>query len=241
MQHGYQCGQIWGAALAAGARSHQLFGSGPKAETGAILASRAVLDTFKAQSGHIDCVEITDLDNTATTMQMMVYFLVKGGAIGCFKRAAVYAPVAYDAINKTLLEIPERTPATPVSCTAMLAEKIGATQQQVVMAAGFAGGIGLCGGACGALGAAIWLLAMKRMEQKIDYKDPARLQLIGRFAKHTNYEFTCETITGKHFDTVADHAAHLKQGGCRELLDMLVEYAATDDARSDEVGRKSKG
>ena len=32
MQYGYQCGMLWGAALAAGAQSYRLFGPGPKAE-----------------------------------------------------------------------------------------------------------------------------------------------------------------------------------------------------------------
>ena len=37
-------------------------------------------------------------------------------------------------------------------------------QAQVVLAAGLAGGVGLCGGACGALGAAIWIMSMRLQE-----------------------------------------------------------------------------
>lgn len=39
MQRGYQCGMIWGAALAAGAEAHRLHGPGPQAETAAIMAA----------------------------------------------------------------------------------------------------------------------------------------------------------------------------------------------------------
>ena len=42
----------------------------------------------------------------------------------------------------------------------MLAQKMGASEMHAVMAAGFAGGIGLSGGACGALVAAIWITVM---------------------------------------------------------------------------------
>ena len=40
MQHGYQCGMIWGATLAAGAQAYRLFGAGPQAEAKAILAAQ---------------------------------------------------------------------------------------------------------------------------------------------------------------------------------------------------------
>ncbi len=33
MGYGYQCGMLWGAALAAGAHAYHLFGTGPRAET----------------------------------------------------------------------------------------------------------------------------------------------------------------------------------------------------------------
>ena len=39
MLHGYQCGMIWGAALAAGAQAYRLYGPGPQAETAAIIAA----------------------------------------------------------------------------------------------------------------------------------------------------------------------------------------------------------
>jgi hypothetical protein len=58
---------------------------------------------------------------------------------------------------------PVEAPAQPVSCAALLAHKMGLSDLQATMAAGFAGGIGLSGGACGALGVAmlalpLWLL-----------------------------------------------------------------------------------
>ena len=37
---GYQCGMLWGAALAAGAQAYHLFGAGPQAEAKAMVASQ---------------------------------------------------------------------------------------------------------------------------------------------------------------------------------------------------------
>ena len=45
MQHGYQCGMLWGAALAAGAQAYRLLGPVPQAEVGAMIAAqRLVID-----------------------------------------------------------------------------------------------------------------------------------------------------------------------------------------------------
>ena len=48
VQHGYQCGLIWGAALAAGAQAFRLFGPGPRAETAALSTCRKLVETFRS-------------------------------------------------------------------------------------------------------------------------------------------------------------------------------------------------
>lgn len=226
MQHGYQCGMIWGAALSAGAQSYRLNGSGPKSETASILAAQKIVESFKAQNKHINCLEITEIDKSSSNMDMIVYFLLKGGTIGCFRRAATYAPVAYDEINAVFSDSTEEVPELPVSCSAELAKRMGVSEMQVVMAAGLAGGIGLCGGACGALGAAVWIRIMQRMNEpgvKLDFKDPEATKIIDRFIKQTDYRFECSEITGKTFTDVNDHAEYVKSGGCLELIDILAQ------------------
>ena len=81
--------------------------------------------------------------------------------------AARYAPVAFSEINTALSEKHIEAPSPPVSCAAMLAQKMGVSDMHTVMAAGFAGGIGLSGGACGALGAAIWIIGMNCLEEGV--------------------------------------------------------------------------
>ena len=44
-----------------------------------------------------------------------------------------------------------------LSCASEVVKKMGGSNEEIVIAAGFAGGFGLSGNACGALGAAIWM------------------------------------------------------------------------------------
>ena len=224
MQHGYQCGMIWGATLAAGAQAYRLLGPGPQAETEAIIAAQRLVESFRALNNNINCLEITGLDKSSSTMQRIIYFLIKGGTIGCFRRVARYAQEAFSEINYALSETHIEAPSPPVSCAAMLAKKMGLSEMHTVMAAGLAGGIGLCGGACGALGAAIWIIGMNSIKEgasKIDYKNPIGLDAIDRFLKCTDYEFECSEIVGRRFENIDDHADYLRDGGCSKIIEVL--------------------
>jgi hypothetical protein len=224
MQYGYQCGMIWGAALAAGAHSYHLYGAGPEAEAGAIGAAQRLVESFRDQNHNINCSEITNIDRTSTTMKMIVYFLIKGGTIGCMRMAAGYAKAAFGEINGAFSENTIIADDYPMSCSSVLARKLGASELHTTMVAGLAGGIGLCGGGCGALGTALWIAGMKSVEKpgsKISFKNPQALDIIDRFMKATSYEFECSKITGRKFADINDHADYVKSGGCRELIATL--------------------
>jgi hypothetical protein len=239
MMRGYQCGMIWGAALAAGAQAYQLFGAGPAAETGAVIASQRALETFHARTGKINCAEIIGLNWKAPSKGSVLKFLLKGGPIGCFRLAANYAPIAFDEIEAALSEKPIEPPAPsadfspPNSCAAVLARTTGASDRHTVMAAGLAGGIGLSGGACGALGAAIWLIGLKSGEdthEKTGLIDPAVSATIEKFLESSDGEFECASIIGRKFKDVADHAAYVGAGGCAKIIEALAACLPTDRA-----------
>jgi hypothetical protein len=222
--HGYQCGMIWGATLAAGAEAYRLLGAGPQGEAGAIVSAGRLLESFRARNGHVNCLEITELDASSSTLQLVVFFLLKGGSVRCALRAAQFAPAARDEIRAAFAGDPSEAPPAPVSCSALLARRMGVSDMHGVMAAGFAGGIGLSGGACGALAAAIWIMAMKRLEagaDRLGFKDPAMLGTIDRFLECTDHEFECARIVGRKFDGIADHADHVRAGGCARILEVL--------------------
>jgi hypothetical protein len=224
MQYGYQCGMVWGSAIAAGAQTYRLFGPGPQAETKAVIAAQRLVESFHALNNDINCLEITGLDKSSSAWQMIIYFLIKSGTIKCFNRAVKYAKVAFDEIDTTLSKETFEVPSAPVSCAAILAKKKGASELHTVMAAGLAGGIGLSGGACGALGAAIWITGINSLEEegtKLDYKSPRTEDLINRFLKCADYEFECSEIVGRKFENISDHACYLGDGGCSKIIEVL--------------------
>ena len=138
--------------------------------------------------------------------------------------AAGYASDAYRAINAALSENHIEAPSPPVSCAAVLAQKMGVSEMHSVMAAGFAGGIGLSGGACGPLGAAIWIIGMnsgKEGVENIEDTPPRAKEAIDRFMKSAGSVFGCSEIVGRRFENIADHAAYLRDGGCSEIIEVL--------------------
>lgn len=224
MQHGYQCGMIWGAALAAGAQAYRLDGPGPQAQAKAVVAAQRLVESFRTLNKLIDCCDITHVDKSSSTLKMITYFLLKGGTIHCFRMAAKYAPVAYDDVNAALSDTTVEAPSPPVSCAAVLAQKLGTSDMQTVMAAGLAGGIGLCGGACGALGAALWIRGVRSLQEgnaKIGFNDSRGVATIDRFLKCTDHRFECSEIVGRKFENVDDHAGFLHEGGCAEIIEAL--------------------
>jgi hypothetical protein len=224
MQRGHQCGMIWGAALAAGAEVHRRLGDGPEAEALAVAAAARLLSTFRAQHGATDCSDITELDDTSTTADLVTYFLLKGGVVRCFAGAARYASAAKEAIDAALAAPPGAAPPAPVSCTGLLARRMGASGLHVIMVAGFAGGIGLGGGGCGALAAAVWLTGLEVLRggaTRLDFESPEARAVIDRFIAGTGGKSGCAAICGRGFASLEEHAAFVRAGGCAQLLEAL--------------------
>jgi len=223
VNQGYQCGMLWGAALAAGAEAYRRHGPGPQAETGAIMAAQRLVKSFRARtSNEINCLEITELDMQKN--MGILKFIVKGGPIGCFRMAAGYAPVAFSEIDSALSKKHIEAPSPPISCAAVLAQKMGVSDMHAVMAAGFAGGIGLSGGACGALGTAIWIVEMNSRKEGAgnnDFQNPRAMEIIDRFVESSDYEFECSEIVGRRFEDINDHAGYIRDGGCSAIIEAL--------------------
>ncbi len=232
MGYGYQCGMLWGATLAAGAQAYRIYGASPQAETEAVINAQRLVEAFRARNKHINCSEITEMNwkeasKSQMRAQVFKYFL-KGGPIACFSMSANYARTAFNEIDRGLAEKHSEAPCSPASCAALLAKKMGASDLHVVMAAGLAGGIGLSGGACGALGAAIWISGMKSGKEAGNktnpgdlYNDPVALAVIERYLESADYEFECSKIVGRKFENVAEHASYLRDGGCSKIIEAL--------------------
>ena len=155
-----------------------------------------------------------------------MYFFLKGGLIRCLRGSARYAPAAFREIDTALSDKRGKAPAPPVSCAALLAQEMGASDLHTVMASGLAGGIGLSGGGCGALGAAIWIDRMNNPKQgadQLDFEDPRALDIINRFAECTGGKFECAEIVERRFESVDDHAGYLRDRGCHNLIQALAQ------------------
>lgn len=229
---GYQCGMLWGAALAAGAQAYRLHGPGSQAEAVAIVASQRLLETFRTRTkNEINCLEISELDMQGEfDTRKILKFFIKGGPIGCFRLAARYAPDVRNEIDAVFSGESVTESASPVSCATMLAQKMGISEMHAAMVAGFAGGIGLSGGACGALGAAIWISGLNQSVEidGFSYSGTWVNDWIEHFLESSDYEFECAKIVGRKFKNINDHANYLCEGGCSEIIEALATYRKDD-------------
>lgn len=221
--HGYQCGQLWGAALAAGAQAYCTFGPGARAEAAAMNTSRRLVMAFNEMNGEINCLELTDSDMQKTSG--ILKYVVKGGPFSCGRMAMRFAPIAFRVINESLAEEPSLTNRRCASCAATLARKMGASDLHATMAAGLAAGIGFSGGGCGSLAAAMWITAMNNPEEKfgLSFGGTKIGETLERFMTVTDHEFECSEIAGRTFDNIDDHAQYLRDGGCSRIIEALVQ------------------
>ncbi|MBT8384649.1 MAG: C-GCAxxG-C-C family protein, partial [Bacteroidia bacterium] len=115
-------------------------------------------------------------------------------------------------------------PKQTISCASEVVKKMGATDEEMVTVAGFAGGLGLSGNACGALSAAIWMQSLawsKENPGKSAYKNKNAKRTLKSFMGETDKEMNCYKICGERFNSLEEHTAFIKNSGCEKLIDAL--------------------
>jgi hypothetical protein len=113
-----------------------------------------------------------------------------------------------------------------MSCSTEVLKKMGATEEESVMVAGFAGGIGLSGHACGALGAVLWYKMLDWGRKNPDktpamFNNPEAKNVLKAFDTQTGSEMLCSKICNRSFNTIDEHSEYIKTGGCKNLLEAL--------------------
>jgi hypothetical protein len=103
---------------------------------------------------------------------------------------------------------------------------MGGTEEESTMVAGFAGGIGLSGKACGALGAAIWYKMLQgarnnTIASSSMFNNPDVNKLLRIFYIQTDSEMLCNKISDKSFSTIDEHSDFIKSGGCSKIIEAL--------------------
>ena len=222
LRRGHQCGMLWGAALAVGAEAYRQCDDKDEAIGKAIVATQYVMDSFLSRTKSANCKDITGC-NFMNPLSFAKY-MVSGKFRGCFQLAEDWAPEALDAAVEGLADNEVYGPYKPVSCASEVLKHMGATDEEQVMVAGLAGGMGLSGNGCGALGAAIWYRSLKYSKDhgnKSTYNNPEARKAFKNFLKLTKGEVKCEKICGRCFDSEDDHSIFIQNGGCAELIEIL--------------------
>ncbi|HTX91869.1 MAG TPA: C-GCAxxG-C-C family (seleno)protein [Anaerolineales bacterium] len=231
---GQQCGMLWGSALAVGAESYRRHADRGQAIAGAMTTTQQVMESFLKRAHSVNCRQIVgfDFNNPFGMIKFMLTTAFHGGLKNsvCFNLAGNWAPEAIQAAAQGLSMEPTVLAQPPVSCATEVAQKMGASEEDAVTVAGLAGGMGLSGNACGALGAAFWLntLAWCRKhpgETPASYKNENITGIMKAFNDATGSEILCQKITGRHFQTIDDHTEFIRAGGCDALIKMLAAAA----------------
>lgn len=224
MQRGHQCGMIWGASLGVGAESFRRYGNSDQAIAMSITATQHLMKSFSKTAKTVNCRDITGTDLTSKFASLKV--LITGKAFTCLKLAGKWAPEAIQSAAEGLSQKSNGFSQQPISCASEVARKMGASDEEMIMVAGFAGGLGLSGGACGALSAAIWMTSLawyKGQVRKPDLTNPNAQKTLRAFYKATDSEILCHKITGKNFKTIDEHTEFIKCGGCDKLINALAQ------------------
>jgi len=231
MNLGHQCGMLWGAALATGAESFRRHNDPDQAIAVAVTATQHIIESFLNTTNTVNCREITgyNLNSFFGLTGFMLKTMLKGMDNSlCFNLAEKWAPEAIQTATEGLAEEQIDLTQQPVSCASEVAKRMGASDEEAVMVAGFAGGLGLSGNACGALSAAIWMKTLAWCKENPGktppyFKNPNAKKLLKAFYEVTDSEILCEKISGHRFKNIDDHSEFINNGGCEKLIKELAE------------------
>ncbi|MFK5857072.1 MAG: C-GCAxxG-C-C family (seleno)protein [Bacteroidota bacterium] len=224
LQHGYQCGMLWGASMAIGAESYRRHKDISTATAVAIRATQHIMKSFENRTKVIECEDFTKT-NFKNKLSFAKYMFT-GKFLSCYKLADKWAPEAVTAAHEGLELQSQEQKLPTLSCASEVVRKMGGSDEEIVMVAGFAGGLGLRGSGCGALSATIWKTIfelVKKGKWKSGMTDPTTEKIINRFLEATDFEMECSKICDKRFATIDEHTEFVKNGGCSKLIDILAE------------------
>jgi hypothetical protein len=215
---------LWGASMALGTEAFRRRDDQGEAIAMAMTATQHIMDSFLNSSNSIECEEITNADFNSKLG--LAKYMLTGKMFGCFNLAARWAPYAIEEAHKGLaIELPDYASESK-SCASDVIKKMGGTDEEIVMVAGFAGGLGFSGNGCGALGAAIWkttLDQVKKGEWKYTISNPTFDKILEDFYEASDYEMECSKICGKKFKTIDEHSEFIKNGGCSKIISILAK------------------
>jgi hypothetical protein len=224
MQKGHQCGMLWGASLAIGTEAYRICENKNEAIRVAVNATQNIMTSFSKREQTINCKDITRC-NFSSKLSFAKYFF-SGRFLHCFDLAQQWAPEAVKAAYDSLSNKETVSQKECMSCATEVARKMGASEEEMIMVAGFAGGLGLSGAACGALSAAIWMKSLQWCREELKkspLKNSGSKRVLNTFYHSTDSKILCSDITGEQFKNIDNHTKFIKKGGCAGLINTLAE------------------
>ena len=224
-----QCGMLWGSALAAGAESYRKYENHAVALAKAMNSAQRIVDSYSNRAKSVNCRDVVgdDISKKSDIAEFMLKSLPGGYSnMICMNLAEKWAPEAIRSAKEGLSEMHNVVPQLPKSCASEVARKMGFSEEEMVMVAGFAGGLGLSGNGCGALGAAIWLNTLawcRKNPGQSGYSNPKAEEILNSFLSATDSEILCSNLAGLRFDSIDDHTQYIDNGGCSKLIDILAQ------------------
>ena len=218
LQKGHQCGMLWGSSLAVGSEAYKRSNNKDLAVALAVKATQDLVSSFTNRTGTLNCREITKT-NFSKKWEMFKYMLFR--AKNCFALAEQWAPEAIEAAKEGLSMDQVDPLLKSRSCATEVIEQMGASKEEAVTVAGLAGGIGLSGNACGALGATIWYRTLEYNQthkKPLSYKNSIGQKILKAFYQETENKIKCSEICGRNFNSLEEHTQFIKNGGCKKLI-----------------------
>lgn len=221
---GHQCGMLWGSAMAAGIQAARIYTDPDHATAAAVTSSAELVKSYRCRTGSVNCRDVCGHDFTkkADLFRFMLKFILHINR-SCLDLADKWTPEANQALSESLRRVPEFS-LKPVSCASIMAKKMGASGEDALLVAGFAGGIGLSGNACGALGAAVWVRSMAYRRDypgKTSYNNPYAKNVLKKFLDASGSKILCRDLCGREFKSLDEHTRFINDGGCRRMMEIL--------------------
>ena len=224
MRKGHQCGMLWGATLAIGAEAYRRTKDINNASAIAISATQNMMDSFEKRTKSVNCKDITGctMDNFFGLAIFMVKVTLQGmNNSTCFNLAEDWYKEAIQSAKEGFSKNQNNIPVDAINCASEVVRRIGGTEEEMAMVAGFAGGMGLSGNGCGALSAAIWYRSLEWVRQnpeKSAFNNKEAKAILKSFLKETQGKMVCSQICGRDFKSIEEHSDYLKIGGCQKIL-----------------------
>jgi hypothetical protein len=209
--------------MAVGAESFRKSENLGRATALAIQTTQHVMESFVNRTKTIECEEITKTD--FSNKWSFTKYLLSGKFVHCFKLTGKWAPEAIQAAEESFAKFSNQSEEA-ISCASEVVKQMGGTEEEQAMVAGFAGGLGLSGSACGVLAAIIWktiLELVKKENWKYSLSDPVTENILKKFYETTDYKMECHEICGQRFNSIDEHSEFIKNGGCNKLIKKLAE------------------